>query len=93
MAHYQDHTQFFHYVPAQEWSRATRDYKKSMHKKLSFSTAREGRSEVFNLIFFIGSHYIHCLQKQGEQSNALPCQKGIEFPYPRLPRPPEVPSK
>jgi hypothetical protein len=41
MACYQDHNQLFHYVPAQEWGGATRDYKKSMHKKLSLNMARK----------------------------------------------------
>jgi hypothetical protein len=73
MAHYQDHTELFHYVPTQEWGGATRDYKKSMHKKLSFNTAREGRVKLL-ICFFpstpttIMAERKAFLQKQGEQS-------------------------
>jgi hypothetical protein len=61
MTHHQDHTQLFH-VPAQEWGRATRDYNKSMHKKLSFDMTRERRSKVSNLIFSINFHYNRSLR-------------------------------
>jgi hypothetical protein len=43
---------FFHYVLTQEWGRATKDYKKFVHKKLSFNMARKKGSGVPNLIFF-----------------------------------------
>jgi hypothetical protein len=90
----------FSLFPFQKWSRATRDYKKFVHKKPSFHMARKGRSEVHNMIFShqlplqLWSERKYILKMQGEHSNTpLLGQYGTEFVYLRLPRSPKINHK